>query len=532
MDFEHFSMQIHGVINNCYKPNPMAAGHRQPHQMYPESAHNPINNVMKPLHALNLNGNQQTAYYYAQPPHQPSQVYPSAHWEFQRSSPDSTGLSSAGSYSGSESDGLNCLSMSQHQHQQQQGLNHQQQLVCQAPMQINHCQQQQPPQQPHSPPPPPRVFKPCFVCGDKSSGYHYGVSSCEGCKGFFRRSVQKNMQYTCHRDQGCVISKTTRSRCQYCRFQKCIEVGMLRESVRNDRNKKRGKEKDGKNGNGAGDSNHGTNGGSNGSNGNANGGVRGLASEDATCSLEVEKLIDEVAKYHVKTFPNLKDINKYKVNSPPPPPAPQESPKSPKTDSKLWEKFAELSTKSIVKIVEFAKGIPGFQEFTIADQITLLKCACLEILFLRICSRYLPEQDTMTFSDGLTLTRTQMRICGCGPITDQIFAFAANLDPLQADANEIGLLSAICLISSDRPELEEPEKVEKLQELLTEGLRYYMRKRRPDMPIIFPKLITKLADLRSISLKGASRVVDVKTELPEGAMPPLMREMLENEVDD
>ncbi|KAF1576407.1 Retinoic acid receptor beta, partial [Eudyptes moseleyi] len=46
-----------------------------------------------------------------------------------------------------------------------------------------------------SPPPPPRVYKPCFVCSDKSSGYHYGVSSCEGCKGFFRRSIQKNMVY-------------------------------------------------------------------------------------------------------------------------------------------------------------------------------------------------------------------------------------------------------------------------------------------------------------------------------------------------
>nr|6XWG_D Chain D, Retinoic acid receptor alpha [Homo sapiens] len=85
----------------------------------------------------------------------------------------------------------------------------------------------------------PRIYKPCFVCQDKSSGYHYGVSACEGCKGFFRRSIQKNMVYTCHRDKNCIINKVTRNRCQYCRLQKCFEVGMSKESVRNDRNKKK-----------------------------------------------------------------------------------------------------------------------------------------------------------------------------------------------------------------------------------------------------------------------------------------------------
>ncbi|KAL7883811.1 hypothetical protein SRHO_G00014690 [Serrasalmus rhombeus] len=82
---------------------------------------------------------------------------------------------------------------------------------------------------PPSPLPPPRVYKPCFVCQDKSSGYHYGVSACEGCKGFFRRSIQKNMVYTCHRDKNCIINKVTRNRCQYCRLQKCFAVGMSKE---------------------------------------------------------------------------------------------------------------------------------------------------------------------------------------------------------------------------------------------------------------------------------------------------------------
>ncbi|KAM7370984.1 hypothetical protein PAMP_010490 [Pampus punctatissimus] len=42
---------------------------------------------------------------------------------------------------------------------------------------------------PPSPPPPPRVYKPCFVCQDKSSGYHYGVSACEGCKAWSQRFI-------------------------------------------------------------------------------------------------------------------------------------------------------------------------------------------------------------------------------------------------------------------------------------------------------------------------------------------------------
>uniref|UniRef100_A0A0N5B1B5 Nuclear receptor domain-containing protein n=1 Tax=Syphacia muris TaxID=451379 RepID=A0A0N5B1B5_9BILA len=69
----------------------------------------------------------------------------------------------------------------------------------------------------------------CTVCGDKASGYHYGVTSCEGCKGFFRRSIQKRMEYRCMRDGQCQISRLNRNRCQYCRFKKCIDVGMSRD---------------------------------------------------------------------------------------------------------------------------------------------------------------------------------------------------------------------------------------------------------------------------------------------------------------
>ncbi|KAB5553616.1 hypothetical protein PHYPO_G00040690 [Pangasianodon hypophthalmus] len=231
---------------------------------------------------------------------------------------------------------------------------------------------------PPSPPPPPRVYKPCFVCQDKSSGYHYGVSACEGCKGFFRRSIQKNMVYTCHREKSCIINKVTRNRCQYCRLQKCLEVGMSKESVRNDRNKKKKEEK------------------------------KPECSESYAMSPDTERMIEvQERKAHQDTLPSLCQLGKYTTVSE----TQQQralvlseltADHRVSLDVDLWDKFSELSTKCIIKTVEFAKQLPGFTTLTIADQITLLKAACLDIL------------DTMTFSDGLTLNRTQMHNAASG----------------------------------------------------------------------------------------------------------------------
>ena len=71
----------------------------------------------------------------------------------------------------------------------------------------------------------------CVVCNDKATGYHYGVFTCEGCKGFFKRTVQKQLEYTCKGDGNCEVNQINRNRCQYCRFQKCVAQGMLKEGV-------------------------------------------------------------------------------------------------------------------------------------------------------------------------------------------------------------------------------------------------------------------------------------------------------------
>ncbi|XP_076057915.1 photoreceptor-specific nuclear receptor-like isoform X2 [Oratosquilla oratoria] len=76
----------------------------------------------------------------------------------------------------------------------------------------------------------------CRVCGDKASGKHYGVPSCDGCRGFFKRSIRryrnKTLDYVCKENGNCTVDVTRRNQCQACRFKKCLEVNMKKDGVR------------------------------------------------------------------------------------------------------------------------------------------------------------------------------------------------------------------------------------------------------------------------------------------------------------
>ncbi|KAJ8939171.1 hypothetical protein NQ314_011224 [Rhamnusium bicolor] len=70
---------------------------------------------------------------------------------------------------------------------------------------------------------------PCKVCGDYSSGKHYNIFACDGCAGFFKRSIRRNRQYICKEDGDCVIDKTHRNQCRACRLRRCQEAGMNKD---------------------------------------------------------------------------------------------------------------------------------------------------------------------------------------------------------------------------------------------------------------------------------------------------------------
>merc|ERR1711892_1083532 len=77
----------------------------------------------------------------------------------------------------------------------------------------------------------------CAICGDKATGKHYGAPSCDGCKGFFRRSVRRKHSYTCRFSRQCEINKEARNTCRFCRLRKCFKAGMKREAVQTERDR-------------------------------------------------------------------------------------------------------------------------------------------------------------------------------------------------------------------------------------------------------------------------------------------------------
>ncbi|XP_067142893.1 nuclear hormone receptor HR96 isoform X2 [Centruroides vittatus] len=78
----------------------------------------------------------------------------------------------------------------------------------------------------------------CGVCGDKAFGYNFNAITCESCKAFFRRNALKTKEFKCPFDENCKVNIVTRRFCQKCRLKKCFDIGMKKEWILTDEEKK------------------------------------------------------------------------------------------------------------------------------------------------------------------------------------------------------------------------------------------------------------------------------------------------------
>uniref|UniRef100_A0A8C0IQD7 RAR related orphan receptor C n=1 Tax=Chelonoidis abingdonii TaxID=106734 RepID=A0A8C0IQD7_CHEAB len=435
---------------------------------------------------------------------------------------------------------------------------------------------------------------PCKICGDKSSGIHYGVITCEGCKGFFRRSQQGNVTYSCTRQQNCQIDRTSRNRCQHCRLQKCLSLGMSRDAVKFGRMSK--KQRDSlhaevqkqlqqqqqqqhqspdetvalayPNGLAKGHSRLSDN-------------LRGPFARDYSPErIKMESRASVFYALEMQASPDLSrlDIGGGKRESGLwPRDRPSRSPRSPseprrllstehltqnvlksyretcqlrledlqllrletfsweevrsyqkKSMEEMWERCACRITEAIQYVVEFAKRMGGFMELCQNDQIVLLKAGAMEVVLVRMCRAFNSENRTVFF-EGKYAGPELFKSLGCNELISSIFDFAHSLCLLHFSENEIALFTALVLINSNRPWLQEKGKVERLQNNLELAFKHMLRKTHREG--ILAKLPPK-GKLRSLCYQHVEKLRSFRQMYPiivHAVFPPLYKELFSSE---
>ncbi|XP_023722939.1 retinoic acid receptor RXR-alpha-B isoform X2 [Cryptotermes secundus] len=288
----------------------------------------------------------------------------------------------------------------------------------------------------------------CSICGDRASGKHYGVYSCEGCKGFFKRTVRKDLSYACREDKNCIIDKRQRNRCQYCRYQKCLGMGMKREAVQEER--QRTKERD-------------------------------QNEVESTSSLHtdmpVERILEAEKRVECKTEHQV-EFESAVTN------------------------ICQATNKQLFQLVEWAKHIPHFTSLPLPDQVLLLRAGWNELLIAAFSHRSVEVKDGIVLATGLTVHRNSAHQAGVGTIFDRVLTeLVAKMREMKMDKTELGCLRSVILFNPEVRGLKSGQEVELLREKVYAALEEYTRTTHPDEPGRFAKLLLRLPALRSIGLK-------------------------------
>ncbi|XP_071943045.1 nuclear receptor subfamily 1 group D member 2-like [Antedon mediterranea] len=332
----------------------------------------------------------------------------------------------------------------------------------------------------------------CRVCGDRASGFHYGVHACEGCKGFFRRSIQHNVKYRiCNKGDECLIMRINRNRCQYCRLKKCLSVGMSKDAVRLGRCPKKCKPQ-GTPVPSPPRSPHGDN-----------------QSNPEDSQMRMEQLILSIHEAQKKTSwdggilgrwnENIQNKAYFDSNN-----------NSALKSTVLLEVITNNFTPSITKIITFAKMIPGFTSLHKDDQVTLLKSASLEVLLVRISHWLNVKDDQFIFAKYkqmfsiVDFKGTPMYEIAC-----DVLDFAAKFKAMQLTNCEVALFTCVILLSSDRAGLMLPHHVEELQLQVVAALQSQILLNHPLDRAVFPRLMTKLSDIRQFSVVNSDKMLNV-----------------------
>ncbi|XP_076589717.1 bile acid receptor [Chaetodon auriga] len=321
----------------------------------------------------------------------------------------------------------------------------------------------------------------CVVCGDKASGYHYNALTCEGCKGFFRRSITKNAVYKCKSGGNCEMDMYMRRKCQECRLRKCKEMGMLAECLLTEiqcKSKRLRKNTKASPGQSPGDETEGTD---------------NTDNKQVTSTTKLSKEKVEITKEQRELMKVIVDAhNRHQI--------PQDVAKRLLQDQYSTEEnfllLTEMATSQVQVLVEFTKNIPGFLSLDREDQIALLKGSAVEAMFLRsaqVFSRKMPNGHTEVLEERIRKSGISEEF-----ITP-LFNFYKSIGELHMVEEEQALLTTVTILTPDRPYVRDQQAVERLQEAMLDLLRKLCVLQHPQEPQYFARLLGRLTELRTLS---------------------------------
>ncbi|XP_049284694.1 probable nuclear hormone receptor HR3 isoform X5 [Anopheles funestus] len=414
---------------------------------------------------------------------------------------------------------------------------------------------------------------PCKVCGDKSSGVHYGVITCEGCKGFFRRSQSSVVNYQCPRNKQCVVDRVNRNRCQYCRLQKCLKLGMSRDAVKFGRMSKKQREKvedevrfhraqmraqndaapdssvfDTQTPSSSDQLHHGYNGYTY-SNEVGYSSPYGYSTSvtpqqtmgydisadyvDSTTTYEPrtegdinDVLIKTLAEAHANTnhkleivhdmFRKPQDVSRilYYKNM---------------TQEELWLDCAEKLTAMIQQIIEFAKLIPGFMRLSQDDQILLLKTGSFELAIVRMSRLMDLSTNSVLYGDIMlpqeafyTSDSFEMKLVAC------IFETAKSITELKLTETELALYQSLVLLWPERNGVRGNTEIQRLFNMSMSAIRQEIEANHAPLKgdvTVLDTLLNKIPTFRELSIMHMEALQKFKQDHPQYVFPALYKEL-------
>ncbi|ODM96695.1 Vitamin D3 receptor A [Orchesella cincta] len=352
--------------------------------------------------------------------------------------------------------------------------------------------------------------KTCGVCGDRAKSFHFGGLSCDSCKAFFRRSVQNDahVAFRCAYDSCCDINISTRKSCQFCRFKKCLAIGMekswvMTEEERNALNQQRLEKKQTKpvatvqqppvseptytfQGTTKSTS--------------VSREPAALAFLDSEYVADVDKMLDYMTyeeqleiKSVVETYLHAYKEMPFRVSL--------------AEGRRDTLEIIEMFTTILRRFAYFSKLVPEFADLSRADQGNLLRAAVLEMCLLRGAACFDTEKNrwpssTMeSLKDCPQLRVEDMQRLVSRELFEMHISFIFHMKKLRIDEPIAMLLIMTVLFSPERVSVESRVRINQSQEKYLMLLKKYVSWKFGTTAgsRIYPQLLTKLSDLRQLN---------------------------------